>query len=251
MEHNRGGAYNASVVKARLDELMRTIGFPDGSFEQRMAEADCLLGEKKQLKSEVKDMLSANHISEAIEYYRIFKSRGCGLKVTVQVDPNLDNGGGDIFKEDGLVEVLKDYDARYNQNFTLSTYQAFKRDVALRLAHKDQYAQVHKTPDQEIDLLIVVDQMLTGFDSKWVNTLYFDRVKKNEAIIQSFSRTNRLFGPQKPFGNIRYYRKCHTMEKNIDNAFRLFSGDRPRGLFVDKLPDNIKAMVDCRIADDP
>jgi len=187
-------------------------------------------------------MLSANHISEAIEYYRIFKSRGCGLKVTVQVDPNLDNGGGDIFKEDGLVEVLKDYDARYNQNFTLSTYQAFKRDVALRLAHKDQYAQVHKTPDQEIDLLIVVDQMLTGFDSKWVNTLYFDRVKKNEAIIQSFSRTNRLFGPQKPFGNIRYYRKCHTMEKNIDNAFRLFSGDRPRGLFVDKLPDNIKAM---------
>lgn len=61
MEHNRGGAYNASVVKARLDELMRTIGFPDGSFEQRMAEADCLLGEKKQLKSEVKDMEKALH----------------------------------------------------------------------------------------------------------------------------------------------------------------------------------------------
>ena len=56
--------------------------------------------------------------------------------------------------------------------FKLATYRTFKKDVSYRLAHKEQYKSVERTPDQQIDLLIVVDQMLTGFDSKWINTLY-------------------------------------------------------------------------------
>lgn len=61
MEHNKSGTYNAGAVKARLGELMGTVDFPDGSFEQKMAEANCLLGEKKQLKTEIKDMEKALH----------------------------------------------------------------------------------------------------------------------------------------------------------------------------------------------
>ena len=90
-----------------------------------------------------------------------------------------------------------------------------------------------------VDLLIVVDQMLTGFDSKWVNTLYMDKILEYENIIQAFSRTNRLFGPDKPFGIIRYYRKPHTMEQNVSKAVKLYSGDRPIGLFVEKLSYNL------------
>ena len=58
---------------------------------------------------------------------------------------------------------------------------------------------MEKTPDKQLDLLIVVDQMLTGFDSKWINTLYLDKMLVYENIIQAFSRTNRLFGPGKAF----------------------------------------------------
>lgn len=83
----------------------------------------------------------------------------------------------------------------------------------MRLAHKEQHKWVQSTPEKELDLLIVVDQMLTGFDSKWVNTLYIDKMMEYENVIQAFSRTNRLFGPEKPFGTIRYYRRPHTMEK--------------------------------------
>lgn len=88
----------------------------------------------------------------------------------------------------------------------------------------------------------MVDQMLTGFDSKWVNTLYLDKLLCYENIIQAFSRTNRLFGPEKPFGTVKYYRYPHTMEKNIENAVALYSGNKPLALFVQKLPENIEGM---------
>lgn len=70
--------------------------------------------------------------------------------------------------------------------------------------------------------------MLTGFDSKWINTLYMDKLMTYENVIQAFSRTNRLFGPDKPFGTIRYYRKPHSMRKNIEEAVRVqgFSWDK-------------------------
>ncbi len=84
--------------------------------------------------------------------------------------------------------------------------------------------------------------MLTGFDSKWINTLYLDKVLQYENIIQAFSRTNRLFGPDKPFGTIRYYRYPHTMEQNIKKAVKLYSGDKPIGLFVEKLEYNLNKM---------
>ena len=58
----------------------------------------------------------------------------------------------------------------------------------------------------------------------------------------AFSRTNRLFGPDKPFGVIRYYRKPHTMHGFIEAAVKLYSGDRPLDLFVQKLPANVKSM---------
>lgn len=201
-------------------------------------------------------IFATSSIPEAIEYYRLMKSMMPGLKITCLVDPNIDNkGNGDdddsglgsgksnaIFKEIGLVEILSDYNARYGQDFSLKTHDRFKKDVALRLAHKEQYKRIEREPEKQLNLLIVVDQMLTGFDSKWVNTLYMDKVLVYENVIQAFSRTNRLFGPDKPFGVIRYYRRPHTMEQNIMNAFKLYSGERPYGLFVDKLPHNLKKL---------
>lgn len=187
-------------------------------------------------------IFATSSIPEAIEYYKLFKSSGCALKITALFDPTIDNNGNGIIKEDALVEIVEDYNTRYGTEFRLATYPSFKKDVSYRLAHKEQYKGIQNTPEQQLDILIVVDQMLTGFDSKWINTLYMDKVCVYEKLIQAFSRTNRLFGPEKPFGTIRYYRKPHTMKRNIEDAFKLYSGDKPLGLFADKLEHNLSTM---------
>lgn len=191
-------------------------------------------------------IFATSSISEAIEYYRLFRSNHPNLMVTALFDPNIDNtGDAQLFKEDGLVEILEDYNAKFGQNFTMSTHGEFKADVAARLAHKRPYDMADFTPNRQINLLIVVDQMLTGFDSKWLNTLYLDKLLEYENIIQAFSRTNRIFGPDKPFGSIRYYRRPHTMKRNIDRAVELYSGHKPMGLFVEHLDGHLELINKC------
>ncbi|WP_075607555.1 type I restriction endonuclease subunit R, EcoR124 family [Alteromonas pelagimontana] len=191
-------------------------------------------------------ILATNSIAEAIDYYRLLKAAKPDLKVSALFDPNIDNDGsgdrGPTFKGDGLDEIMRDYNARYGHDFDFARHAAFKKDLAARLAHKKPYERIHTDPTKQLDLLIVVDQMLTGFDSKWLNVLYLDKVIKYQNIIQAFSRTNRLFGPDKPHGVIRYYRYPHTMEQYINDAVKLYSGDRPIGLFVDRLESNLEAM---------
>ena len=192
-------------------------------------------------------IFATSSITEAIAYYRRLKQAAPALKITALFDPHIDEdsdyAGNTAFKQAGLIEIMTDYNAQYGQDFTLANHAKFKKDIAARLAHKKPYLRIEKTPEQQIDLLIVVDQMLTGFDSKWLNTLYMDKVLKYENIIQAFSRTNRLYNEhEKPFGTIRYYRYPHSMERNINDAVKLYSGDKPIGLFVDKLPNNLKKV---------
>lgn len=191
-------------------------------------------------------ILATSSIPEAIDYYRAFKERAPQMRVTALFDPSIDNNAGSAVKEDALVELIEDYNKAYGQEFTIPTWPAMKKDISARLSHKKPYVNVDTNRDSRIDLLIVVDQMLTGFDSKWLNTLYLDKVIDYESIIQAFSRTNRLFGPDKPFGTIRYYRRPHTMKGYIEAAVKLYSGDRPLDMFVQKLPENI-ALMDTRL----
>lgn len=188
-------------------------------------------------------IFATSSIPEAIRYYRKFREKAPDLRATGLFDPSIDNVNAErsLAKEDGLKEMLQDYNMMFDQNFSIGSYAAFKKDVSSRLSHKRPYA--HMKEDQQLDLLIVVNQMLTGFDSKWINTLYLDKVLTYEHLIQAFSRTNRLFNiNEKPFGSIRYYRYPHTMQKNIEDAVKLYSGDRPRGLFADHLAGNITNM---------
>lgn len=187
-------------------------------------------------------IFATSSIPEAITYYRLFKKAAPELKVTAIFDQSIDNDGGATVKEDGLVEIISDYNSRYGQDFTIPTFGKMKKDIAARLAHKKPYERIERSPEKQVNLLIVVDQMLTGFDSKWINTLYLDKILEYENIIQAFSRTNRLFGPDKPFGTIKYYRKPHTMEQNVEAAVKLYSGDKPLGLFADRLHKNIESL---------
>lgn len=187
-------------------------------------------------------IFATSSITEAIKYYQLFKEMKPSLRVTCLFDPNIDNKGGFEYKEEGLKEILDDYYKLYGSKYDMAKHAEFKKDVAFRLAHKENHKGIERTPEKQLDLLIVVDQMLTGFDSKWVNTLYLDKVIEYESIIQAFSRTNRLFGNDKRFGVIRYYRKTNTMARNIKDAVKLYSGDKPLELFVDKLPKNLEGI---------
>ena len=187
-------------------------------------------------------MLATSSIPEAVNYYHLFKQQAPKLHVTALFDPNIDNNEGATDKEDALTEIITDYNEAFGKEFIIPTWPAMKKDISSRLSHKSPYGGIAANRSQQLDLLIVVDQMLTGFDSKWVNTLYLDKIIDYESIIQAFSRTNRLFGPDKPFGVIRYYRKPHTMYGFIEAAVKLYSGDRPLDLFVQKLPANVKSM---------
>ena len=193
-------------------------------------------------------ILATSSIPEAVSYYRRLKERAPELACTALFDPSIDNVEGVTVKEDALVEIISDYNAAYGKEFTIPTWDAMKKDVSARLAHKKPYLNIDGKREERLDILIVVNQMLTGFDSKWVNTLYLDKVIDYADIIQAFSRTNRLFGPEKPFGVIRYYRRPHTMRGYIEAAVKLYSGDKPLDLFVQKLPQNIQ-MMDARLVE--
>ena len=106
------------------------------------------------------------------------------------------------------------------------------------LAHSKFKDMIVDVPDEEEQIKIgtvfeYIDKLIAQHQSK------LEKLQSLKASIQAFSRTNRLFGPEKPFGTIRYYRKPYTMRRNIDEAFKLYSGDKPLGLFADKLEYNL------------
>ena len=186
-------------------------------------------------------MLTARSIEDAIIYYRLFKELAPELKVAGLFDPSIDNSGlKALDKEAGILEMLEDYNNTFGKSFTMPDYKSYKADISARLAHKDAYKNISGAGC--LDILIVVDMMLTGYDSKWVNTIFIDRLMEYEKIIQSFSRTNRVFDAHKPFGNVFYYYKTNTMAENIDKAFKLYGDSSIKGLFVDKIRDNLANM---------
>lgn len=187
-------------------------------------------------------IFATSSIKEAIQYYRIFKEFAPELKVSALFEPGIDNNDNEVIdKVEALQEIVADYNKLFGTTFSVATFPQMKKDIASRLAHKDR---IGIKPAEQINLLIVVNQMLTGFDSKWVNTLFLDKELANEGLIQAFSRTNRVYGKAKPAGIIRYYRKPYTMRQNIENAVKLYSGDQPQGLFVDRLAVNLHKMID-------
>lgn len=201
------------------------------SEKHHLAVAEDIVKSRTQLSKNGKfhAILATKNIPEAITYYEIFKEKYPEMNVATIFDDSIDNSadssGKGYNREVSILEMLGDYNTKYNMNFELKDYAKYKKDVAKRLAHKNPYFDIEKDHDKQLDLLIVVTQMLTGYDSQWVNTLYVDKLMKYADIIQAFSRTNRLFNggkDKKPFGTIKYYTYPFTMKQNIDDAFNLY-----------------------------
>jgi type I restriction enzyme R subunit len=126
-------------------------------------------------------------------------------------------------KKAALKAILTDYNNHYGTNHTINEFDLYYQDVQQRI--KDQkYSNTDYPHKNKIDIVIVVDMLLTGFDSKYLNTLYVDKNLKYHGLIQAFSRTNRVLNDSKPWGNILDFR---GQEDEVDKAISRFSGHNP------------------------
>ncbi len=194
-------------------------------------------------------ILATASINNAIEYYHLFKAAQqkkqaenpdyVPLNVACVFSPPAE-GNGDIQqiqedltqeKEDNkqnpeekkaaLKTIIADYNRQFGTNHTISEFDGYYQDVQKRI--KDQKWTNKELPHREkIDITIVVDMLLTGFDSKYLNTLYVDKNLKYHGLIQAFSRTNRVLNDTKPYGNVLDFR---SQQEAVNQAIALFSGE--------------------------
>ena len=182
-------------------------------------------------------MLATSSIPEAYAYWQLFQELAPDLHVTALFDPNIDqNTEGVINKEDWLIAIVGRYNEAFQTQFNRKTdphYERFKSDLTARLAHKKPYQHIGNDSDKCLDLVIVVDQLLTGFDSVFLNVLYMDKVMESDALIQAISRTNRIYNSaEKPWGMVKFYRKTNTMRRNLQDALELYCEGDTAGVTV-------------------
>lgn len=160
-------------------------------------------------------IFATSSIPMLMKYYDEFKKQDHNLKIAAifSYGTNEDLEDKDEHSKDSLARIMGDYNEMFGTNFTLESYAGYNADIAKRL-------KVKKIP--EIDLLIVVNMYLTGFDSRPLNTLYVDKNLEWHSLLQAYSRTNRVEKETKQFGNIVCFR---NLKKKTDDALRLFSGD--------------------------
>jgi len=198
-------------------------------------------------------LLATGSINDAIAYYNLFKEIQAEkqaedpsfepLKVTAVFSPPAE-GNADVRqlqedlpqeqadnkkepekKKKALTAIVAEYNERYGTNHSINEFDDYYKDVQQRI--KDQEHPNEDLPrngDEKIDLTIVVDMLLTGFDAKYLNTLYVDKNLKHHGLIQAFSRTNRILNATKPYGHILDFR---SQQASVDEAIILFSGDKP------------------------
>lgn len=155
-------------------------------------------------------IFTVSSIPLLIKYYDAFKELNTDLKIgaifTYGANEDLDKNP--VHSRESLDRIMEDYNKMYKTNFTSNTFDSYFRDICKRIKNT------------EIDIVIVVNMLLTGFDAKRLNTLYVDKPLKYHDLIQAFSRTNRVETDTKPFGNIVCYR---TTKTSVDEAVKLFS----------------------------
>jgi type I restriction enzyme, R subunit len=213
-------------------------------------------------------ILATSSINDAIAYHDLFKTMqakkqtkdstfqplniACvfsppaeGNKDVQQIQEDLpqekaDNQDAPDEKKAALKAIIADYNARYGTNHDINTFDLYYQDVQKRI--KDQQYPNQDLPHaQKIDVMIVVDMLLTGFDSKFLNTLYVDKNLKYHGLIQAFSRTNRVLNDTKPYGSILDFRQ---QQKAVDEAITLFSGEHKEQAKEIWLVDAAPAVID-------
>lgn len=159
-------------------------------------------------------IFAVSSIPVLIKYYDIFKRENKTLNIagifTYGANEDGDEGSNE-HSRDALERIISDYNEMYNTNFSTETFGSYQKDISDRMKGKKA---------QQIDILLVVNMFLTGFDSKPLDVLYLDKELKWHDLLQAFSRTNRVEKETKAWGLIVCYR---NLKKATDDALALFS----------------------------
>lgn len=151
-------------------------------------------------------------------------------------------------KKKALADIIKKYSEQYGTNHDISEFDVYYQDVQQRIKNQ-KYSNKDYPHKNKLDIVIVVDMLLTGFDSKYLNTLYVDKNLKHHGLIQAFSRTNRILNDTKPYGNILDFR---GQQDAVDAAIALFSGekaDTARQVWLVEPAENINKKYKKAISD--
>ena len=181
-------------------------------------------------------IFAVSSISVAMQYYTEFKNQleEMGKKLNIAIiysfsqneeeenvlpDESFDTSLLDNSSRDFLDEAIKDYNKIFKTNYDTSAdkFENYYKDLSLRVKNR------------EVDLLIVVNMFLTGFDAKTLNTLWIDKNLKHHGLIQAFSRTNRILNSVKTYGNIISFR---DLQKETDDALALFGDEEAKGIVL-------------------
>lgn len=168
---------------------------------------------RKTYNREFNGIFAISSVEVLTKYYEIFKNKQHDLKIAAifTYDAN-EEMKGDEHSRDKLERYIFDYNTIFGTNYNTETFDQYYVDVSKR------------TKDKQIDLLLVVNMFLTGFDSKYLNTLYLDKNVQYHGLVQAYSRTNRVLNEKKNFGNIVCFRNLKTA---TDDAIRLYSDENP------------------------
>lgn len=166
--------------------------------------------DKKTNNRKYNAIFTVKSIKMLVKYYDEFKRHNSDLKIA-GIYTFADNEDGALDTEhsrDSLERMIDDYNKMFSSNYSTNTFTAYFTDVS------------KKVKSQQLDILLVVNMFLTGFDAKGLNTLYVDKRLKYHNLIQAFSRTNRIDTGSKPYGNIVCFQ---TNKRNVDDAVKMFS----------------------------
>ena len=223
-----------------------------GEDMRKHAVAEAILKKHRAATSDYRfnALFATSSINDAIEYYKIlqelqeryksqsdeyipmnvacvFSPPAYGNRDIVQIQEDLeqeriDNEVEPDKKRMALEKIIKDYNEQYGTNHTVMEFDIYYQDIQQRIKNQ-KYTNKDYPRKNKIDIVIVVDMLLTGFDSKYLNTLYVDKNLKHHHLIQAFSRTNRILNDTKPYGNILDFR---GQQSAVDAAIALFSGEK-------------------------
>lgn len=167
-------------------------------------------------------IFAVSSIPMLVKYYHIFKTIDHDLNISgiFSYGANEDYEGHDEHSRDSLENIITDYNKTFSTNFSTDTFAAYHKDISDRVKGK-------KT--KPLDILVVVNMFLTGFDSKPLGVLYVDKDMMYHDLLQAYSRTNRVEKETKPYGIIVCYR---NLKQKTDDALALFSQGHPDGILT-------------------
>ena len=222
--------HDNNVLRFRIDY------YPPEENKQKVVEKIIEIHDKATANRKFNAIFATASIKDAIEYYKLFKHKDHHLNITcVFSTPPGVSKSGDQLREDleeeqenhkqnstcnkkRLQEIITDYNEKYSTTHKVTEFDDYYRDIQKRI--KDQQWTDNMPQSEKIDITIVVQMLLTGFDSKYLNTLYVDKNLRWHNLIQAFSRTNRILDNTKPFGNIIDFR---NQQDAVEEAIKMFS----------------------------